>query len=415
LENDDEQQSVKTGDINGSTVEINQTINIGYTIEQHESALRLRLDQLRTDLERAYNAEKASLELQLQAAQEKLNNLDKSYQEKLAELERVNVELIKLQSKIPVDAFVAAQAALRKGDTKLADQLYANLENDATETAAKAAFERGLIAHADIRWDDALTHFEKARYLKSDNFEYAHVLARQYKMKGDYKKTELIYSEEISRLIKLEDKISRLELASCYNSLGLLYLHHEAIENLDKSFDNLKKANEINKKELGENFPRLATDYNNFGLLFKTYCAVCYSTSELAHSVAEMSQKSETYYFTAIAINDKNQDYVGVAQNFHNLGALYELTNQHNKAEQALNNAIIWQEKLHGESYPNVAMAYCRLAIVYKKQKKHLDAEKTFLKAINIIEGKLSSQYPYVSDIRAEYNKFLIEQGQAEI
>lgn len=58
-ENISKPQSIQTGDITDSTVSITQVFNGGYTIDQHEQILNKRAAEIRIDLERAHESEKA--------------------------------------------------------------------------------------------------------------------------------------------------------------------------------------------------------------------------------------------------------------------------------------------------------------------------------------------------------------------
>jgi tetratricopeptide (TPR) repeat protein len=400
LENDDDKQSVKTGDIVNSMVEINQTVINGFTIEQHESILKERLAETRVDLARLHEADKSLLEMQKQFALESLNNLSGSYQQKVEQLQiRLN-ELSKIKKELPDDIFNAAQVALLNGDTRSADKLYANLENESTETLAEAVFERGNIAFVDIRWEDALKHFEKARFLKPDNFEYAHALARQYKFSRNYNKTEKVYKDEISRLSKFEDKKSKLDLSSCYNSLGLLYLFD--LKKFDQAFEHLKKANEINILVLGSVNERLATDYNNLGLALKKLCELM-KLGELGQE-AFLSKTAEHYYLRAINIYEITQNLEGLAHTHLNIASLYMLTDDLIKAEcYTFRSSKFYEEKL-GKSDPKVINIYFRLVSIYQKLEKYSKAEP-YLEAIKEVCKTFNPQYPNLELIKKDYNQ----------
>ena len=71
---------------NGNFTQTGGTSFIGYTIEQHEQALKEREAQLRADLGRASFAEKALLQQQLDAISGQLRDLKESYAQTLKDL-----------------------------------------------------------------------------------------------------------------------------------------------------------------------------------------------------------------------------------------------------------------------------------------------------------------------------------------
>jgi tetratricopeptide (TPR) repeat protein len=162
----------------------NSTIIIGYTIEQHEQRLKVREQELR-ELHQAQLGQseelRKTIELELQGGQGKLGNLQKSYEEQVTELKRLAGELEALRGQVPDAKLQQALNALGQGKTKLADALFAEVENkeqQAIERAARAAFERGRIAYQEVRWQEARSHFGKADRLIPNHANYSAWAAR---------------------------------------------------------------------------------------------------------------------------------------------------------------------------------------------------------------------------------------------
>lgn len=95
----------------------------GYTIKQHERALNKRVKEVRLDLKRAHDAEKALLEKELADIGDKLVRLEESHAERVAELKRVQKELADYTGELPAARLKEAEDALAKGDTSLADDI----------------------------------------------------------------------------------------------------------------------------------------------------------------------------------------------------------------------------------------------------------------------------------------------------
>ncbi|HCO60747.1 MAG TPA: hypothetical protein DIT58_11220, partial [Porticoccaceae bacterium] len=160
-------------------------LEIGYTIAQHEQALREREQQMRQDLERAHRAEtkleRITLENELNAVQEQLQNLHNSYQDRIRLLEEANQQLQALATGLSPEKLQAAKAALAQGDTTLADHLFAEveaLEQTGIERAAAAAYQRGKIAEDRIDYPTAYRHFQRAVQLAPDQLDYVEAAAR---------------------------------------------------------------------------------------------------------------------------------------------------------------------------------------------------------------------------------------------
>jgi hypothetical protein len=177
----------------GTVNVIGNTINItGYTIEQHEARLKQQAEELKASFATQISLseeQRQARERELKAVQSQLADIRKSYDERIAELQRVGGELTQLKNQLPEEKIKPALDALQKGDTKLADDLFATVESaaqGAIDVAAQAAFERGRIAYAEVRWMDARTHFERAAQLAPENKDYAYWAANIAQLTGDY-------------------------------------------------------------------------------------------------------------------------------------------------------------------------------------------------------------------------------------
>ena len=94
-----------------------------------------------------------------------------AFKARVEELRRLRLELKALAVNVPEERLAAAQQALYEGDTKLADQLFAEIEEseaEAIQRAAEAAFQRGKIAEDEVLWADAAEHYARAATLAPD-------------------------------------------------------------------------------------------------------------------------------------------------------------------------------------------------------------------------------------------------------
>lgn len=246
--------------IQSNNAPVHVTQYIGYKIEQHQQALKEREAQIRADLSQAHAAEKHTLEGELSATQTALTHVEKDYQEKVEQLQKQIDYLDKFKAIVPHDAFSNAQNALLNGDTKLADDLYASLESKATEVAAEAAYQRGVIAEDEIRWQEALKHFIKANELQPDNEQYLQKLAGLYRLNGQYLPATEI-NKKLYEISQTKYGTDSAEFATINNNLAGLYVSQGKYDEAEPLY---KKAIEIAEKTLGFNHPTTQTIAKNY-------------------------------------------------------------------------------------------------------------------------------------------------------
>jgi tetratricopeptide (TPR) repeat protein len=225
-----QQPSIKadSGSVAIGGAAIGNTIITGYPIELHERKLKEREQELRELFQATLGQSeerRKTIELELQGVQGKLGDLQKSYEERVTELKRVAGELEALRGQVPDAKLQEALGALGQGRTKLADALFAEVENreqQAIERAARAAFERGRIAYQEVRWQEARSHFEKADRLVPDHDEYSTWAAQLAWELGDYSTAARRYEAILDRVRK-EKGEDAPEMTIALNNLAELY------------------------------------------------------------------------------------------------------------------------------------------------------------------------------------------------
>ena len=179
----------------------------GYTIEQHQQILEKRLSELRADLERAHKAElraeQQGLQRRYDQVQAQLANLQTSYAERRTEIERLRASLAELSAaaNLPQQRLQAALKQLVRGELGAAEELLAEVEQlsaAAIATAARAAYERGQIAYLEVRWQEALAHFQRADRLYDSKNELALAwhASLHYEL-GDYRTAEPLMQQSV--------------------------------------------------------------------------------------------------------------------------------------------------------------------------------------------------------------------------
>ncbi|HFU74903.1 MAG TPA: tetratricopeptide repeat protein [Arcobacter sp.] len=270
-----------------------------------------------------------------------------------------------------------------------------NLLGEETSLTAEAYTNMAAATIAQGRLEESTETFLirsiniKEKIFKEDSskttlsYSYNH-LASFYKLKGDYDKSQLIYSKalELSKKMfgneHLDTATSNINLAEAYRIIG----HYDKAEPL--YFDALK----VKKKLLGEVHPSLAIIYNNLALLY---------TAKKNYSKADfLYQKS-----LSILKDTWGEAHPDTANAYHNLAFFYSNIHNYEKAEKNYLKAIELKEKTLGKEHPNTAMSYDNLATVYMSSSKHKKAKFFLDQAFTIRQKILGEEHP---DIATSYH-----------
>src|SRR6056297_2893578 len=147
-------------------------INVGLTFEQHQQALNEASKDKTDDLERAHGAEKELVRREADELRGRLADVEIDYHERLEELRELKAELARYQNRFEKEKFDAANAALDRDDSRLAEALFKELlevskarREDAERDEASLHHRLGKIAEDAVRWGDAYTHYANAARL----------------------------------------------------------------------------------------------------------------------------------------------------------------------------------------------------------------------------------------------------------
>jgi tetratricopeptide (TPR) repeat protein len=229
--------------------DVNYTVNniSGITLEQHEASLKRREKEVRDELGKASAQDKqniALLQKQLADLQARLEDPAKSLAEFKTKLAEAYQEIEKLKGTASPDEIAQAKAALTKGDTSAAEALFRQSYDKGMAQAAESAFQLGALAEARIDYATAQNYYSDALRLRPDDAKYVDATALIAYRLGQYAKAEPLYLQAL----------------------------------------------EINKKALGPEHPKVATDLNNLAELYR----------EQGHYV-----KAEPLYLQALEIHKK--------------------------------------------------------------------------------------------------------------
>ncbi|OJA03430.1 tetratricopeptide repeat protein, partial [Bathymodiolus thermophilus thioautotrophic gill symbiont] len=241
------------------------TINnyYGASPEQYEQVWNRRKKEVTERLPQADDKEKQLLKVELAKIQVKQNNLHPSYEKYITELKERIAELEQFKSSNP-QLFNKAIGALKQGKNKVADDLFAQVEKnnvDTIKTVAEASFQRANIAEDEIRYADALAHYQKAYRLTPNNTLYLNRLGFIYNILGKYKEAFKYYELALKSDLKTYGE-DHPKVAISRNNLGSAW---ESLEKHKKAIEYFELALRSDLKTYGKDHPQVATYHNNLG------------------------------------------------------------------------------------------------------------------------------------------------------
>ena len=186
-------------------------------------------------------------------------------QKRIADLEAL---LDRESNEFGAERIAAAKTALEAGDYSLADDIFAELEAReelAVQRAARAAFGRGEVAEAEIRWHDAYTHFKRAKDLHETEAHLESYARMTWRLaKGA--EAVLAY-EQLVAVTKATYGDDSSEYAIQLNNLAEVLRAKGDLPEAEKLF---REALAIDAATIGTAHPDYAIDLNNLaGVLYE--------------------------------------------------------------------------------------------------------------------------------------------------
>jgi len=276
------------------------TINIGITATEFVDELKRREAEVRAELEQKHSKDSTVLEAELLDIQQQLQNITASYEARTNSLKERIAQLEAVRGEYPDSLLDEAITALQQGDSKQADALFKQIEEENENNiklVAEAAYQRGKIAQDAIRYLDALNHYEKAVRLAPDNSLYL-------------------------------------------NDAGII---NQKLAYFKKAIDYFEQALGSDLKTYGEDHPDVAASLNNLAELYR---------------VQGQYAKAEPLFKQSLAIYEKalGPDHPDVAVSLNNLGELYRVQGQYAKAEPLFKQSWAILEKARFELLEKLAI-----------------------------------------------------------
>lgn len=209
--------------------------------------------------------ERGLLELKAKVLEERLADLQKSYEEKLALLKAAEKALDDLKGQLPAARLAEAKLPLTKGDTKAAEQIFEEVA--ALSNLAALYIAQGRLDEVEPLYRRSLEISEKVLGKEHLNTVTSQsVLAALYQQQGRYREAELL----CRRSLEISEKVLGKEHPYVANNLGYLAGLYKAQGKYAEAEPLYKRSLEILEKSLGKEHQHVATTLNNLAGLYES-------------------------------------------------------------------------------------------------------------------------------------------------
>ena len=327
------------------------------SIPEFQDALERRAEEVRNSLATAHGEERIRLENENAEIARQLADVQAAYTERQERISELEASLARLSTDVDDDGLADARTALAAGDFSKADALLAGIEANAEvaiDRAAEAAFQRGKVAAAQIRWDEAAAHFNKAA--------------------------------------RLRPTYHRLRQAGTFAQLSGRY---------PNALRHLRHLLDLSRRDYGEKSPETGAALNDLAIL-----------------LAKVGQhgEAEPLYRTALEIyrethGERNSDYAALLNNFANL---LSNTGRHAEAEPLHRKSLEVSRATQGAQHPDYAARLSNLAVVLARTGRRKQAERLYRQALEVTRTTLGQRHPDYADRLGNLATLLANTGRRE-
>ena len=209
-----------------------------------------------------------------------------------------------------------------------------------------------------------------------DLIAYYSDLGELYYIIGDYSNSQKYYEKtyELRKRIFGEQHIS---IAKSYNELGLVY---KALGEYGKAEEYYNKSLTIRTKLYDENNIGVAETYNNLGTLYRTL-----GNYDKALEYYEKSLKIKMKLLSQAKLESEKDSLIeSLAVTYNNIGNIYILQKDYEKALKYQEKSLDIKLSLYGELHPSIAISYTNLGRLYLEQNDYDSAISYFQKSLEL-------------------------------
>src|SRR6056297_816343 len=398
--------------------------------------IRLRRElkaDLEAELAEAAEAEKSQLRARIAELEKRIANPD----EALAESQKRIKD--REANQIGADRIAEAKAALEQGDYSLADDIFAEIEakNElAVQETARAAFGRGEVAEAEVRWADAAGFYERSAELHP-SFEALQKASDYCERAGRYE-AALTWSARLVSFAKQHESQERYSIA-----LNEHALNSKSLGRYAEAEELYRDALEIGRATIGEGHPSYAIRLSNLAGaveaqgryaeaegLYREALEIDRATigeghpsyaihlNNLANVVRAQGRyaEAEGLYREALEIGRATigAGHPSYAIDLNNLAGVVEDQGRYDEAEGLYREALEIGRATIGAGHPSYAIRLNNLANVVRAQGRYAEAEGLYREALEIDRATIGERHPQYATRLNNLAGVLVNQGQPE-
>ena len=366
-------------------------------MDQHLTLLKNCEDQLEASLADAHQEEKDLLQRQIAELQTQIANPEKSLAEARKRISDLEALLDREANHIGGDRIAEAKAALEEGDYSLADDIFAEIESRnelAVQETARAAYGRGEVAEAEVRWQDAARRYADAARL-TPGFDTL-FKAREYAWRAGHLDAAHRCGTDLVAFARKEG--TQEQIATALNEHAITLQAQGRVAEAEALY---REALEIDRKTIGEAHPDYAIRLNN-----------------LAGVVEDQGRyaEAETLYREALEIGRKTigEAHPDYGTRLNNLAGVVKVRGRYAEAEGLYREALEIGRKTIGEAHPDYAIRLNNLAGVVASQEQFAEAEALYWQALEITRDALGEVHPSYAIRLVNLGSLLVKSDRVE-
>ncbi len=376
--------------ISDSDIQVGDIIYTGISLEEYEAKICRDRERIRKELQESIqnkeHEKQQKLEIELKAVSEKLNNRQQSFEEETKRRKEAVKALEQLEGTLPEAKIKEAHKNLQSGgDTKIAEKLFDEVDEEGAVLVALAAYQSGQLAEGRIDYAKAIKKYRRAVALENSNPDYLLAAGKMARTLGEYKEAQ----PWLEKLLQLRQKetTETVELALVQNELANLYRQQGKYEEAEPLY---KRSLEIYEKSLGPDHPSVAISLGTLAQLYK---------QQGKHEEAKPLLTQALDIFETVLGNK----HPYVATTLAELAGLYEQQGKYEEAEPLYLRDLEITEKTLGPDHPSVATTLGNLAGLYRQQGKYEEAKPLYKRALDILRRTFPNGHPNIDTIESNY------------
>ena len=242
-------------------------VNVNYGLEKKQyaemlKALEERLVKKLQSSNFGSDRQQHLLEQELKSVQEKLDNLQISYEDEKKRRKAADKALEQFKEQLPSAQIEKARASLRQGNTEAAEKAFDDIVKKGSGAIALAAYHSGQLAESRVDYAKAMGQYKKAVVLEEDNTEYLFKAGQMARIVANYEQAQE-WLEHLLKIRKVENK-NDINLANVMHELASLYNQQGKYEEAEPLY---KKALSILKTKFPNGHSNIDVVQANYGYL----------------------------------------------------------------------------------------------------------------------------------------------------